>query len=102
MKFADIEWPVLRGALIGVGISCAVSGATVGATYYYVSGLAAENNQYQAALNQIRDRYVIAIQERQLVERFWPQYRQLQANGFVGDENRLSWVDLLHTLAAKH
>jgi len=102
MKFADIEWPVLRGALIGVGIACAVSAATVGTTYYYVSGLAAENNQYQAALNQIRDRYVAAIQERQLIERYWPHYRQLQANGFVGDENRLDWIDLLHTLATRH
>ena len=102
MKLSDIEWPVLRGALIGVGIAAAVSAATVGATQYYVSGLAAENSQYQAALNQIRDRYVAAIQERQLIERYWPQYRQLQANGFVGDENRLNWIDLLHTLAAKH
>ena len=102
MKFADIEWPVLRGALIGVGIATAVSATAVGATHYYVSGLAAENSQYQASLNQIRDRYVAAIQERQLVERYWPQYRQLQANGFVGDENRLNWIDLLHTMAAKH
>ena len=102
MKLADVEWPVLRGALIGVGIACAVSAATVGATHYYVSGLAAENSQFQASLNQIRDHYVAAIQERQLIERYWPQYRQLQAGGFVGDENRLNWVDLLHTLATKH
>jgi hypothetical protein len=102
MSFADIEWPVLRGALIGLGIAGAVSAVTMGATYQYVSGLAAENSQYQAALNQIRDRYVAAIQERQLVERYWPQYRQLQTNGFVGEENRLNWVDLLHTLATRH
>ena len=102
MKFADIEWSVLRGALIGVSVACTVSAATVGATHYYVSGLAAENSQFQASLNQIRDRYVAAIQERQLIERYWPPYRQLQADGFVGDENRLNWVDLLHTLAAKH
>ena len=102
MKFADIEWPVLRGALIGVALALGVSILTVGATHYYVSGLAAENHQFQTALNQIRDRYVAAIQERQLIERYWPQYRQLQANGFVGDENRLNWVDLLRTMAAKH
>lgn len=102
MKFADIEWPVLRGALIGMGVAIALSATTVGATHYYVSGLAAENSQYQAALNQIRDRYVAAIQERQLIERYWPHYRQLQANGFVGDENRLNWVDLLHALATRH
>lgn len=102
MKLGDIEWPVLRGALIGVSIACVVSAATVSATHYYVSGLAAENSQFQASLNQIRDRYVAAIQERQLIERYWPQYRQLQADGFVGEENRLNWVDLLHILAAKH
>ncbi len=102
MKLSDIEWPVLRSALIGVGMACSVSAAAVGATYYYVSGLAAENSQYQASLNQIRDRYVAAIQERQLIERYWPQYRQLQTDGFVGDENRLNWIDLLHTLAVKH
>ncbi len=102
MKLADVEWPVLRGALIGVGMAVSASAATVGATYYYVSALSEENSQYQAALNQIRDRYVAAIQERQLIERYWPQYRQLQTNGFVGDENRLDWIDLLHGMAAKH
>ena len=102
MKFTDIEWPVLRGALIGLAVAIAVSAATVGITDYYVSGLAAENSQYQTSLNQIRDRYVAAIQERQMVERYWPPYRQLQASGFVGDENRLNWIDLLHLMAAKH
>ncbi len=102
MKLAEIEWPVLRGALTGIAIAFAVSVTAVGATHYYVSGLAAENSQFQTALNQIRDRYVAAIQERQLVEHYWPLYRRLQTNGFVGEENRLNWIDLLHLMAAKH
>lgn len=102
MKLSEIEWPVLRGALSVLAIACGMSAATVGATQYYVNGLAAENMQFQNALNQIRDRYVAVVQERQLIDRYWPRYRQLQANGFVGEESRLNWIDLLHVMAAKH
>lgn len=102
MKFADIEWGVLRGALIGFGVALAIGALLVGITDYRVHQLAADNSQYQAALNQIRDRYNTAVQERQLIEHFLPQYRQLEKVGFVGEENRLDWIDLLRELAVRH
>ncbi len=102
MKFADIEWSVLRGALIGFGIALAVSGASVSASQYYVNHLAQENSQFQAALNQIRNRYVEAIHERQLIDQYLPAYRKLENAGFIGEENRLNWVDVLRAMATKH
>lgn len=102
MKLADIEWNVLRGALMVFGIVVAIGAILVGATNYRVHLLADENKSYQAALNQIRDRYNTAVQERQLIERYLPEYRKLEKVGFVGDENRLDWIDLLRQLAVRH
>jgi len=102
MKLADIEWGVLRSALVGFGIVAAIGAVLVGITDYRVRQLAADNSQYQAALNQIRDRYNTAVQERQLIEHYLPQYHKLEQAGFVGEENRLDWIDLLRQLAVRH
>lgn len=102
MKLAEIEWDVLRGALASLVVVLAIGAVAVGVTDYHTQQLARDNKTFQAALNQIRDRYNVAVQERALIDQFLPQYRKLEKDGFIGDENRLDWIDLLRTQAVRH
>lgn len=102
MKLAKIEWGVLRGALVGVVVVLAVGAVLVGVTDRHSNQLARDNKKYQVALNHIRDRYHVAVQERLLIDKYLPQYVKLEKDGFIGEENRLDWIDLLRTLAVRH
>lgn len=102
MTLADIEWPLLRNALIALALSTAAAGAAVGMTEGRLQQLRLQNQQQQQSVTQARDLYYGAVQERQLVDDYWPEYRKLEAMGFIGEENRLNWVDVLRDIARKH
>lgn len=102
MTFSDIEWPILKTALIAFAVSLAIAGAAVGMTERRLHQHRAENEQKQQSVAQARDLYYGVVQERQLVDDYWPEYRKLEAMGFIGEENRLNWVDVLRDIARKH
>ncbi len=102
MTFSDIEWPILKTALIAFGVSLCVAGTAVGVTEQRLQQHRAENQLKQQAVTESRDNYYAVVQERQLVDDYWPEYRKLEAMGFIGEENRLNWVDVLRDIARKH
>jgi len=54
--------------------------------------------QVQAARLQMADaskRYRDSDQEKEMIARYLPKYRALEARGFIGSENRISWIDAL-------
>lgn len=50
-----------------------------------------------AALNQIQQRLAQVGEERRLIERYAPAYRQLLEQGVVGAEQRVNWIDALRS-----
>jgi hypothetical protein len=102
MKPADIEWNILRRPLIGFAVALAIGVSLTGYTRHQLRQLDARNTQAQSTLNEHRARYHDALSERQLIDNYWPEYRRLQAAGFIGEENRLNWVDVLRTLAVRN
>jgi hypothetical protein len=102
VALSDIEWPILKSALIAFAIALGIAGVAVGVTESDLQRLRAENEMKQQAVVQARDQYYAVVQERQLVDEYWPAYRKLEAMGFIGEENRLDWVDVLRDIARRH
>jgi len=52
----------------------------------------------QADLNEAKERYYTAINQKQLLKKFEEKYKQLISSGIVGDEHRLNWVDTIEKI----
>ncbi len=45
--------------------------------------------------NEAKRRYQDSDLEKAMILQYLPEYRELQARGFIGSENRLEWIDAL-------
>jgi len=52
----------------------------------------------EADLNQAKERYYTAINQKQMLKQFEEKYNQLISSGIVGDEQRLNWVDTIEKI----
>jgi len=48
--------------------------------------------------NEAKRRYQDSDLEKAMISQYLPEYRSLQARGFIGSENRLKWIDALRTI----
>jgi hypothetical protein len=48
-----------------------------------------------AQVDEASQRYRDSDIEKEIISRYLPQYRELQQRGFIGSENRISWIDAL-------
>ena len=93
MTREDIE--ALRIPLIALGATLLVAIAVV-----YVSGNVLENAgrqlaQREAQLREARLRIQNAGEEKDMINQYLSSYRELARAGFVGDEQRINWLDSL-------
>ena len=56
----------------------------------------------EADLNEARERYFTAINQKKILKLFEDKYIHLQKSGIVGDENRLNWVDTIEKITAEN
>ncbi len=53
----------------------------------------------QQMLDAAKDRYYLAVKRKAILDKFTERYAVLPQKNIVGEENRLSWVDAIETLA---
>lgn len=73
-----------------------VVGLCAGLIYQLNQTLTSTNNelaQYQKQLREARTRLQKSGDEKQIIVRYLPNYQYLQRIGFVGDEQRLNWLE---------
>lgn len=56
----------------------------------------------EADLNEARERYFTAINQKKLLKLFEDKYVHLKKMGIIGDENRLNWVDSIEKITAEN
>ncbi len=87
------EFKALQAPL---GILIIVIGLSGGIIYQLDQTLSAskrELKQQQVQLNEARTRLQKSGEEKDLIVRYLPNYQYLQRVGFVGDEQRLNWLE---------
>ncbi|MCC7486830.1 MAG: hypothetical protein IT529_17800 [Burkholderiales bacterium] len=93
MTRADLE--AVRNPLAALVVVLAAAAAAV----YYSHQLAAQARrelaQQQSRLKDARARLQRSGDERTLIVQYLGAYRQLQKRGFIGEEQRINWLDAL-------
>ncbi len=93
--FMRDDFPLIKSAVIALGISIAVAALLVLISSFTLSRQQekrlAANQQYETARLKLQE----AENEKREVLNFQPKFIQLKANGIVGDERRLDWIDAI-------
>jgi hypothetical protein len=95
VKREDVDWSILIGALLTLGVSLAVGGLIVGASFYFESEMEREFNANNALFQDISRRYLSVDEEEKLIKKFYPRFVELHEEGVIGREQRLNWLEVL-------
>lgn len=99
MRLADVDWSILRGGLILLFLSLAVSGGLLGSSFHFWEKMDRVYKRERAVLFAARSQYQNIDEEEKLIEDYFPRYRELQSAGIIGSERRLDWIDNLQRSA---
>ena len=100
MKAADIEWGMLRGALIALGIAVVISAAMIGASYQFWETGDRELKRAERTLRASRAQYRTVDEQEAMIATYYPRFLELEVQGVIGGERRLDWIENLLGLAA--
>jgi hypothetical protein len=95
MKAADIEWSMLRGALIGLIIAVAISIGIIAASHHFWEGADRALKRSESALRASRDKYRTVDEQEAMIATYYPRFVELEGLGIVGGEKRLDWIESL-------
>lgn len=95
MKREDIDWGVLRGALIGFVVSAAVAGACAGAGHMLQKKQQLEFVRNNAQFQSVSGKYLAVDEEEKQIRKFYPRFLELYRGGIIGHEERLNWIETL-------
>ena len=91
----NIDWFYLKKPIILFALSIALSIALVGAAYYFES---MQSEKYQTSLSTLtstHNLYKNMVNDLDLLEQYRSLYETYKANGLLGGERRLSWIESL-------
>ncbi len=95
MKAADIEWSMLRGALIGLAIALALVAAMLTASYNFSKSANRAAKQAESERRAAEGRYRQLDDDEVMIATYYPKFQDLEREGVIGAEQRLKWVEAL-------
>lgn len=98
MKSEDIDWKILRGAIIVFVLSITISGSMAYGAWYFQRQMQLEFNRANAAFHTISNRYLAVDEEEKLIRGYLPRFVELYQNGVIGNEQRLNWIEVLRAV----
>ena len=100
MNRSDVDWSVLRPALILMAGTLLLSGALIGGGYYFHEQTHSEYTQQQRRFQSMSRKYLAVDEEERLIRTYVPEFRKLEAAGILGEEQRLSWTETVRRVGA--
>jgi len=97
MKYSDIDWKVLRGAIATLVISISISGTLIYLTMYFQDRMYREFTRNELRFQSISKRYLAVDEEEKLIKKYYPRFVDLYKKGVIGKEQRLNWIEVLRT-----
>jgi hypothetical protein len=93
MKLTAKDFASLKIPLVALAISIAAGIALVQFSSAKRAQAEAQNRRESVALQEARSRYHRSGEEREMILRNLPAYRQLEEQGLVGTEQRINWLE---------
>src|SRR5450830_1927266 len=98
MKLTSQDWQKLRYPAVGLGLALILM--TLLCTY--VESIRDQSQQtldrQSSQLRQARQKFQTSGQEKYTIVKYLPLYEQLIRDGFIGEEQRIAWIDHLRTI----
>ena len=91
MNQADLQ--TLRNPLIALVLVAIVGAIAIYHTDRMKKAAAQQLSQQQALLKDARTRLQRSGEEKDIIVKYVDAFRQLQSDGFIGDEQRINWLD---------
>lgn len=92
-----IDWFYLRQPIVMLLVAIVVAGALTAAGWLYEQ---AREEEYQQALSTLQSTHRIysnIVNDIDLIDQYRNLYNEYRANGLVGEERRLSWIETLES-----
>lgn len=92
----DLNWRMLRGVLILLGIALSSTLSMAWSGFYFQALMEKEVAKLRQQTQAIKRQAADAVHEKELVETHLPAYKKLQAREIVGDDTqsrRLAWIE---------
>ena len=102
MSLAPQDWRKLRYPIIGLGAALILVGLLVSFADQYRNKNETALQTQQNLLNQARQKFQSSGLEKEMIMQYLPAYNKLLANGFIGEERRIEWIETLRNIHAKH
>ncbi len=101
MLINKIDWAYLKRATIVLSVVMVLSLGLTLISYIYVDNKRHLNHDSQAGLLKMKAKHQDAVNQLHLVDMYLSDYQRLEKKGFIGEENRLNWVETLGAIAEK-
>jgi hypothetical protein len=100
MKRADIEWPIVRGALGLLGSCLLVSALLLASSFHFRDQMALLLQKHELRFKDISRNYLTLKEKEQILKEDYPRFVGFYNQGIIGPEQRLNWVETLRHAAA--
>lgn len=95
MKREDIDWTILRGALIIFLISLLIGISLVVGSWYFKEEMLSNYNKNQWQFQAVSRQYLAVDEEERLIREYFSKFLMLFERGILGREQRLNWIETL-------
>lgn len=102
MKLNQQDWKKLRLSIVMLIGTAVVVILLIGYAQYYNANQAQALQLQQNQLNAARQRFQSSGLEKEMITEYLPQYQGLIDKGFIGEEQRIEWVEHLRTQHKYH
>ena len=99
MKVADVDWVLLRGAIIALVLATLVAGSALAASKAFMNRQENALQRERSAFLAARSQYHALDEEEDIIATYLPRYLALEEAGIIGREQRLDWIDVLREAA---
>lgn len=95
MTREDIDWSILRGAIIIFMISLLFSGALISGSWYFKDEMLKKYNASKKRFQAISGQYLTVDEQERKISQYHPLFLKLYDDGVIGGEQRLNWIETL-------
>ncbi len=92
---SNIEWSIIRGSIVIFFLSAAIAAGLISFTYYFRDDQLVDFQKNKSQFQAISQRYLAVDQEEKNIREYYPDYSGLYADGVIGREHRLNWIEVL-------
>ena len=97
----EVGWKGLVRSLLPLALALGVSVAMIGGAHHHRGAKEGQLEETGRTLHESRNRFRSIDDEKRLIEDLLPRFRAFEAEGVIGPEARLDWVETLRAASRR-